>query len=387
MSRRDENQRDVARTVGVIATCEHGRWRRPHIHDGVSPNFLTFTFTLTLAFPFLSACDRGEAPRHDTKTVAVSPAIEAAVVAVRAARLPIRVEVTGQVTAQFRATLSSQLRGVVQEVPAAEGVAVKKGQPLVRLDQRDVKAALARAEAEHENAGAHLARMERLFQEDSVARQELENARRAHKVAEAGRRAALAQLSHTVLSAPFDGIVTERNVEVGELASPGQPLVTIEAPTHLRLVATVAEGDLKAVRRGDTMPVIIDALGGDSLKGTITQILPAGDPVTHTFVVKVDLPPVPGLKSGMFGRLQLNKGDSASLVVPAKTVVERGQLTGVFVVGPAPDSVAHLRWVTVGRRLNGETEVLSGVNAGEQVLADASLGVDGAKIRIAETAP
>jgi RND family efflux transporter MFP subunit len=264
-----------------------------------------------------------------------------------------------------------------------EGEMVRKGQTLVVLDSRDLRANLARAEAEYDNARTQLARMQRLYQEESVAKQELDNATRAYKVAEAGRRAAAVQLSYTVIKAPFDGLVTEKYIEVGELASPGRPLVKIEDPRRLRLEATVSEGDVKAVAVGDKVSVVIDALGDQPLTGTVAQVLPAGDPATHTFLVKVDLPPTAGAKSGMFGRMRLAKGVSQTLAVPQSALIERGQLTGVYVVGE--DGIAHLRWVKVGRASGGYVEVLSGVNAGERIVTNAGLGVDGARVESAES--
>lgn len=331
-----------------------------------------------------AGCDRGPAPSETGPVASAPPEIEARVAAVRSLLVPTRIEVTGQVTAQSRATLSSQLRARVESVLVREGQEVKKGDTLARLDQRDVQAALARAEAELDHAAAHLARMERLFREESATRQELDDAQRAAKVAEAGRRTALAHVSHAVLAAPFDGIVIEKQVEVGELASPGRPLVTVEDARRLRLEATVAESDLPAVAAGARLPVTIDALGPKPLHGTVAQVLPSGDPATHTFLIKVDLPPTSGLKSGMFGRLHVEKDASPTLVVPASAIVERGNLTGVFVV--RPDSVAELRWVKIGRRLDGDVEVLSGVNLGERVLLTGAQGSDGARIRVAETA-
>lgn len=345
-------------------------------------NWSFLSVNLSLSLLLATGCGPREEPSRSPSPEAVAPAIQAAVAEVRTAPVPLRVEVTGQVIAEAQAVLSSQVRGAVQEITVREGAAVKKGQPLVLLDQRDVKAGLARAEAEAENAGAQLARMEGLFKEESVARQELDNARRAAKVAEAGRQAALAHLSYTIIRAPFDGVVVEKKIEVGELASPGQALVKVEDPSRFRLEATLAESDLKSVARGDPMPVVVDALGPEPTRGTVAQILPTGDPATHTFLVKIDLPPLPGLKTGMFGRMQLDKGSAPSLVLPKTAVLERGQLTGVFVVGP--DKQAHLRYVKVGRRLAGDIEVLSGVNAGERVLADAARGVDGAKVEIME---
>jgi RND family efflux transporter MFP subunit len=327
--------------------------------------------------------------------------ITAAVTEVRSAQFPVVVEVTGQVAAASQATLSAKVQGTVQELRVREGETVRKGQTLVVLDSRDLRANLARAEAEYDNARTHLARMRRLYQEESVAKQELDNATRAYKVAEAGRRAAEAHLSYTVIKAPFDGVVTEKHIEVGELAVPGRPVLKLEDPRRLRLEATVSEGDVRAVAVGDKITVVVDALGDQPLTGTVAQVLPAGDPATHTFVVKVDLPPTPGLKSGMFGRMRLDRGVSQTLAVPEAAVIERGQLTGVYVVGD--DQVAHLRWVKVGRRAparaqggspapgalgagNGaDVEVLSGLNAGERILADAKPGVDGARVEPTES--
>lgn len=306
--------------------------------------------------------------------------IQAAVVEIAAADVPVRVEVTGQVKAIYQATLSSRIQGTIDTLLVREGTKVSKGQTLIQLDSRDVQADLARASAEMENARAQLQRMKALLADDAVSKQEVENATRAFKVAEANRKAVLAQLSYTIVKAPFDGVITDKKVEAGELASPGQPLLQMEDPRQLRLEATVAEGDLKAVSLGDKIPILIDALGAVPLHGVVSQILPAGDPQTHTFTVKVDLPMTSGLKSGMFGRLQLDKGSSQTILVPASAIVERGELTSVFVVGP--DRISRLRWVKVGRRFKQHTEILSGVNVGERVLMDGSRGIDGASVEI-----
>jgi RND family efflux transporter MFP subunit len=308
--------------------------------------------------------------------------IEAAVVEIRTTQAPIRVEVTGLVTPIFQAALSSRIQGTIDQLLVREGTTVVKGQPLIQLDSRDVEADMARASAEVENAKATLDRMETLYRQDAVSKQEMENATRVYKVAEANRKAVLAQLSYTVVKAPFDGVITEKLVEAGELASPGQPLLRMENPRQLRLEATVAEGDLRSVSRGDKISVIVDALGGRTLAGVVAQILPAGDPQTHTFTVKVDLPPAPGLKTGMFGRFQLDKGTSKTILVPETAVVERGELTSVFAIGA--DRIARLRWIKTGRRLDKQVEILSGVNVGESVLLDAARGVDGAIVNVVE---
>lgn len=326
--------------------------------------------------------------KEETDTVPASAAPQAgipvAVVEVTTSPVPIRVEVTGRVEALYQATLSSRIQGTIDKLLVREGMPVAKGQTLIELDSRDLKADLARATAEVENNKAQFDRMRNLYQQEAVSKQELENATRSYKVAEANRRAVLAQLSYTVVKAPFDGVITEKKVEVGELASPGQPLLRMEDPNQLRLEATVAEGDLQAVAIGDRIAVIIDALGGQALTGVVSRILTAGDPQTHTFTVKVDLPATPGLKTGMFGRLQVDKGTSPTIVLPASAVIQRGEMTSVFVVGT--DNIARLRWVKIGRHLGDRREVLSGLNVGERVLLEGARGVDSAVVRVLEPA-
>ncbi|MCS6302054.1 MAG: efflux RND transporter periplasmic adaptor subunit [Nitrospira sp.] len=330
----------------------------------------------------LAGCGSKEEPAAVVST-ASQRTIQTAVVEAKHTSVPIRVEVTGQVAPLFQATLSSRIQGTIDKLLVREGVKVSKGQLLIQLDSRDLEADLARADAEVENTKVQLDRMNQLYAQDAVSKQEMENAIRSYKVAEANRKAVEAQLSYTAVRAPFDGIITEKKVEAGELASPGQPLLKMEDPQRLRLEATVAEGDLKSLSRGDKIPVTIDALGRPAFIGTVSQILPAGDPQTHTFMVKVDLPKTAGLKTGMFGRFPLEKGTTHAILVPSTAVVERGELNSVFVVGE--DRIARLRWIKLGRRYEKQVEILSGINEGERIVMDGSRGVDGAAVQVVET--
>jgi len=336
-----------------------------------------------IAILFLAGCESKEGPATPVVSSVQPVSIQAEIVDITHTSVPIRVEVTGQVAATFQAVLSSRIQGSIDKLFVREGTPVAKGQTLVQLDNRDVEADLARASADVENTKAQLERMSQLYDRDAVSKQEMENATRAFKVAEANHNAVVAQLSYTVVKAPFDGVVTEKMVETGELASPGQPLLKMENPRKLRLEATVAEGDLRSISPGDKIAVIIDALGGPVLDGVVWKILPVGDPQTHTFTVKVDLPQTPGLKTGMFGRFQLDKGTSPTILVPETAVIQRGEIMSVFAVGP--DRVARLRWVKAGRRIDKQVEILSGVNVGESVLLDAARGIDGALVNAVNT--
>ncbi|MGZ8383257.1 MAG: efflux RND transporter periplasmic adaptor subunit [Nitrospira sp.] len=340
------------------------------------------TAWIGLSLLWLTGCGQAQEPSRPGEgpsAMAVQPVIQTAVIAVKTSQVPVTVEVTGQVTAVYQATLASRIQGTIDNLLVREGSLVRKRQTLVVLDNRDLQAELARVTAELDNAKAQWNRMKDLYERDAVSKQELENATRTFKVTEAGRNAVMAQLSYTVVRAPFDGVITEKKVEMGELASPGQPLLKMENPDQLRLEATVAESDIRAVSVGASIPVVIDALDADPLKGKVSQILPAGDPQTHTFTMKVDLPKTGGLKSGMFGRLRLEKGVNTTLLLPKSAFIERGELASLFVVGS--DRVARLRWVKIGRTLEQGVEVLSGVDAGERVIVDGTKGRDGALVQ------
>ena len=332
-----------------------------------------------IAILLVAGCESKDGAERPVTSPASPVSIQAEIVDIAHTSVPIRIEVTGQVTATFQAVLSSRIQGSIDKLFVREGTQVTKGKILVELDNRDVEADLARASADVDNTKAQLERMSQLYERDAVSKQEMENATRAFKVAEANHQAVVAQLSYTVVKAPFDGVITEKMVETGELASPGQPLLKIENPRQLRLEAIVAEGDLRSISPGDKIPVVIDALEGRVLDGVVWKILPVGDSYTHTFTVKVDLPQTPGLKTGMFGRFQLEKGMSMTILVPETAVVQRGEITSVFAVGP--DRIARLRWIKAGRRIDKQVEVLSGVNVGESVLRDAARGIDGALVK------
>jgi RND family efflux transporter MFP subunit len=184
-------------------------------------------------------------------------------------------------------------------------------------------------------------------------------------------KAALAQahtsFSYTRILAPFDGVVTERKADPGALASPGLPIFTVEAQGHYRLEATVNENDLRYVRMGEQVPVVVDALETSELEGKVAQIVPAADPGSRSFLAKIDLPADARLRSGLFGRAQFSRGKRSSLLIPQTAVLERGQLQGVYVLDP--NKIADLRYVTLGKTTGPEVEVLAGLQEGERVVA------------------
>lgn len=317
------------------------------------------------------------------------------VLAAQQASVPDLLEAVGTVHAAQTADAASQMMGNIVEIRAHEGDHVQRGQVLAIIDDSQPRAALDRATAadlaaQQQLLGADsdlslaestLKRYQTLFEKKSVSPQEFDEvkarqqaARARRDMAQAGQaqgQAALSQartsLDYTRIRAPFDGVVTGKKADSGTLVSPGMPIFTIEDVRHYRLEATVNESDLRYVRTGEQVSVAIDALENAGLTGKVVQIVPAADPASRTFLVKVELPANTRLRSGLFGRALFSRGERPALLIPRSAVVERGQLQGIYVLDQ--NRVANLRYITLGKPSGSEIEVLAGLQDGERLVA------------------
>lgn len=290
--------------------------------------------------------------------------------------VPRVVEATGVVVSAREAVLASKVLAAVKAIRAREGAVVTAGDVLVVLDDRELTADLERTEAERRNAQSRLERLQSVAKEGLVAPQTLEDAERSLRVAEAARDTAAALLASTAIHAPFNGVVTDRWVEAGDMATPGKPLLQVEDSRELRLEVTVAGDEASGITVRQPVEAVIDALGPAPLSGTVAVIVPRAEAATQSVLVKVDLPRTPGLKSGLYGRARFTVGLDRVLTVPISAVSSIGALDQVFVVDA--DGVVHARLVRLGRSYGDRVEVRAGLEPGERVFADGSRGVDGA---------
>ncbi len=318
-----------------------------------------------------------------------------ALMQVQKATVPDAVEATGTVRAAVSAQLASQVMGTITRVNVQEGDRVRRGEVLVSIDEAQQQAAftsakaglqasqesIAAADADYALADATMKRYQMLHDKKSVSPQEYDEvktrlaaarARRdaAHAgaaQAEAGVSQAGTAMGFTKVRAPFDGLVTSKLAEPGAMAAPGVPLLVVEDPNHFRLEVQVDESKMGAVKLGETVPVVIDALGDLAIQGKVTQVVPAADPASRTFTVKIDLPTNPQVRSGLFGRAQFPRGQREAVEIPKTAVLNRGQLQAVYVVGA--DQLARLRYVTLGAASADQVEVLSGLQNGDRIVA------------------
>ncbi len=286
------------------------------------------------------------------------------------------IEVPGTVEAAQAASLASRTSALVESVAVEEGSFVHAGDLLIRLDNRDVMARLQAAEAALRAVRAQRDRLRALFAHQAATQQELEAAESADAAADAERDAAHAQLEYVALRAPFDGRVTEKRVRAGDLAVPGQILLSIQGAGLQRIVATVSEGQARGLALGQPLQATLEE--GNVVSCSVSVLGPAGDPSSRRFLVKTDLPRGSGARVGSFARLRLPRGDEKPLpMVPHKALFERGALTGVFVV---EGGRARLRWISVGEPAGDAVVVRAGLSSGEEVVIEPRGLVDGAPV-------
>ncbi len=174
--------------------------------------------------------------------------------------------------------------------------------------------------------------------------------------------------SYAHIIAPFDGRVVDRLCEVGDLASPGRPLLRIEDASRLRVDVSIDAGRAVLAVPGGSVDVQVPTLSTQVMRGTIAEVVPAADPRTRSTLVKIDLPPNPGLRSGLYARALFHDGSREAIVVPRTALRTRGGLTGVFTV---EDGRLSFRLVTIAPSSTDSVEVLSGLAAGDALVTSA----------------
>lgn len=267
-----------------------------------------------------------------------------------------------------QSTVSAQASGRVIEVNFDVDDFVPKGSVLLRLRDTEQQAALKAAQARFNEAKTEYDRARELVAKKLVAKAVFDKAQAAWKAASADLERAREQLEHTVIRAPFSGIVTERHIEVGETASPGKPLMSGLSLEQLRATANVSQKYISTIRSLSRARVILPK--GDSVEATDLTFSPYANPQTHTFQVRVELPTGSHeVYPGMFAKVAFMVGEAQRLLVPGKAVAYRSEVTAVYVVDES--GRIRMRQVRLGyERPDGMVEVLAGLGEGEKVATD-----------------
>jgi RND family efflux transporter MFP subunit len=292
-------------------------------------------------------------------------------------RLPVTMEAVGAIQARSRIAISPKVSAHIVVIPVRAGQQVKKGDLLVRCDERDLKArlmqareAIRRAEAERDLAASDHRRDGGLFEKAVIPRAEFDktDARLKAAAAEVERskeavREADVMRGYAEIRSPADATVIDRFAEAGDLAMPGKTLLTLYARNELWLEAEVRENDAAGLRIGEHYTLKIDARG-ERMRGPLVEIVPSADSASRTVTVRVGLPESKNLYPGMFGRLLIPAGEAEYLVIPREALIYAGQLAMVDIVSTG---MLRRRAVQPGREFGDEVEIMSGLAPGERV--------------------
>jgi len=377
--------------------------------------FISLAFLILLPY----GCGDKIEPGNEKRTEV--PIVQVAVAIARTTSQPLFYKAVGTVQPVTTSTLSSKLMGTVKEIRVQEGDRVKQGETLVIIDKRQVTAQLRQAQAVLDEArraegaavsardaavaGAQLARATyerylRLIKEDSASRQEFDEVEARHRQAQASLKQAEQMLAaaryrvqqteaavsaagvssdDAAILAPYDGVVTAKISDVGDLATPGTPFLTLESTGGYRVDVVLPEVYFSTVRLNQTVMISIPALGDQLLEGSVETIVPAADQGSRSFLVKIQLPADEAIRSGMFARVVFNTGEQRMMLIPVCALVPQGQLTGIFIVDD--NQIARFRLIRAGRRFDDTVEIITGIDDGQRfVVKPPPTLVDGARV-------
>ena len=374
-----------------------------------------------------SSCGKQEEPVPEKVTTITGVRTET----VKASPQKDLYEAVATVRSKTTSILSSKIMGYIMAIHVREGDQVQPGQLLIEIDNREAAAQLKKAQAGLREAQEMLQEVERhirayesartaaeadqslaastfnryqsLLEKKSVSQQEFDEAqaRVRAKTAEVERaeeilqsiqarkeqalaridqvRAEISQAQVFVdygrIHSPIQGMVTQKQSEVGSLATPGTPLLILEDDTRYRLEAVVEESLIGKIRLGDPVRMTIDALGRQEWTGRVGEIQPTADPASRSSIVKIDLPdsllkkgPVRILRSGLYGIARFPLGKKETITVPQKAILQRGQLLQVYVVDSS--QTARMRLIKTGKTFGDRVEILSGIRDGERIIIE-----------------
>lgn len=342
--------------------------------------------SLAAVILFLSACG-GKKHTETTDNIAPVPVT----VSTPGGAVEDGISVSGKIEAQQTANISTRMMGTITRIYVKVGDKVRRGQLLVSISSQDIQAkqaqtnaSIAEAQANVSNAQKDYDRFTNLYKKQSASAKELDNVTLQYNAAKARLEAATqmrnevnAMLSYSNLTAPFDGVVTQRMADEGNMANPGMPLLTIEQNTQLEVGATVSESDINSIKKGDKAQVEVKAIG-KTLECMISEISPSSQFTGGQYLVKLSIPEKEkkDLYAGMYVNVFIpvsgktaTTGSTAAVLVPLRSLVNKDQLTGVYTISNS--NTALLRWARTGKTFGDKIEVLSGLAPNEKFIVSA----------------
>ena len=353
-----------------------------------------YLISIISAALFITSCS------SDKKKVSTdnSPAIQVNVSKVALNSKGQFLSVSGKIKAVNSADLSTRMMGFVTKANVNVGDKVTKGQLLISINNSDlqakkgqINAGITQAKTAFNNAEKNYNRFKNLFESKSITQKELDDMTANYQIAKAGLESANqmkneinAQFEYANITAPFSGVITSKNIEVGDMANPGMSLISIETPGDFEVIAMVPETEISQINKGTEVTVLVKSMN-KSLQGKVEEVSTSAKNTGGQYLVKINLEKTgASILSGMFTTIQFpvdKKNSSESILIPIEAIVKNGQLSGVYTVSET--NTALLRWLRLGRSYGNQVEVLSGLSADESYIisADGKL-FNGAKVSV-----
>lgn len=301
------------------------------------------------------------------------------------------IAVSGKIEALQTANISTRMMGTINRIYVKVGDRVRKGQLLATISSQDIQAkkaqataAIAEAEANVKNAQKDFERFSNLYNKQSASAKELDNVTLQYNASKSRLEAATqmrnevsAMMAYSSLTAPFDGVVTQKLADEGNMANPGIPVLTVEQTTGLQVSATVSESDINLIKKGNTAKVEMKAI--DKIVAcTISEVSPSSYFTGGQYLVKLSIPEKDkkDLYAGMYVNVFIPVNNSAikkenanAVLVPVASLVNKDQLTGLYTI--SSNNTALLRWIRTGKTYGDKIEVLSGLAHNEKFIVRA----------------
>jgi len=323
---------------------------------------LKTTTVILAATTMLAACS------HEPEGDAVQNAgIDVPLITLQAEEIAEHTISSGSVTSDKRISIASRLSGYIGNIAVREGDRIKQGDALFRVDPVDVMQTVNQARADMGNAEVDLKRYQSLLKENAVSKQQYDQIKLRYTLAKSKLTQAENQLQYAEVKAPVDGTVVKKLLNSGDLASPGAIVLILENSQQLSVETHVSERFIAAIHEGDEASVELASLQRP-LKAVIRQVVPAADPLTHQFLVKLSLPQMPEVLPGMFAEVRFVIGSRKALLLPLSAIVQRHGLHGVYVADA--DNILHYRLIRPSREISGRIEALAGLNDGDRIAAE-----------------
>ncbi len=358
----------------------------------MNTKLLTLFTILTLVF--ITSCKK----EKTNITQDDSPAISVVVKPVSQNSTVPFISASGKIQTVKSANLSTRMMGFVDKIYVKTGDQIKEGQLLLSLNNVDlsaklaqVKAGIVEAKAGFSNAEKDYVRFKNLFESNSASQKEMDDMTANYNMAKARVEAAeqmkkevQAQFNYVNIRAPFDGVVSNKFINQGDMASPGVPLLEVESPGAYQVMAMVPESEISKISNNTNVSVLVKSLN-KTIKGKVTEVSSSAKNTGGQYLVKVlldnsDL----YILSGMFATVQFpveSKEKQTTVLIPSSVLVKKGELSGIYTVSQTQTAI--LRWLRLGRQYGDNVEVLSGLNADESYIVSANGKLfNGAKVTI-----